>query len=73
MDLGKNGLSSAGDPKGSVGLSTLRRDGFGYLSVRRGGEALLTTIPPGSTPRRYSRRSRAVSEEKSFYPHPDWA
>lgn len=38
-------LSSARDPKGSVGLSTLRRDGFGYLSVRRAGEAMLTTIP----------------------------
>jgi hypothetical protein len=38
-------LSSPGDPEGSVGLATLRRDGFGYLSVKRDGEALLTSVP----------------------------
>jgi hypothetical protein len=38
-------LSAKGDPPGAVGLATIRRDGFGYLSVRREGEALLTTIP----------------------------
>ncbi len=48
--------SIAGDPKGSVGLVTLRRDGFGYLSVRvlhsrfasRNGTdegGMLTTMP----------------------------
>jgi hypothetical protein len=38
-------LSSAGDPPGSVGLATLRRDGFGYLAVHGEGSAMLTTIP----------------------------
>jgi hypothetical protein len=46
-------LSSKGDPPGAVGLATMRRDGFGFLSVRRDGDALLTTIPlklNGGTP-----------------------
>ena len=38
-------LSSKGDPPGAIGLAMRRRDGFGYLSVRRDGDALLTTIP----------------------------
>lgn len=38
-------LASPGDRKTSVGLSTLRRDGFGYLSTRIEGDAMLTTIP----------------------------
>lgn len=38
-------LSDKGDPPGGIGLAMIRRDGFGYLSVRRDGEALLTTIP----------------------------
>jgi hypothetical protein len=41
-------LSNPGDPEGAVGLATLRRDGFGYLSVKREGEAFLTTIPMSS-------------------------
>ena len=38
-------LSSEQDMKTSVGLSMLRRDGFGYLSTRRGGDGMLTTTP----------------------------
>ena len=30
---------------GAIGLATLRRDGFGYLSTRLPGEGLLTTVP----------------------------
>jgi len=33
------------DTSGGVGLAFLRRDGFGYLSVRGEGEALCTTAP----------------------------
>ena len=45
MYYGTWDLSSPGDPEASVGLSMLRRDGFGYLSVKRDGDAFLTTIP----------------------------
>jgi hypothetical protein len=45
MYYGTWDLSSPGDPEGSVGLSMLRRDGFGYLSVKRDGDAFLTSIP----------------------------
>lgn len=38
-------LSANGDPPGAVGLATIRRDSFGYLSVRHDGDALLTTVP----------------------------
>lgn len=38
-------LSAVEDRKTSVGLSMLRRDGFGYLSTRREGDGMLTTIP----------------------------
>lgn len=38
-------LSLAGDRKTSIGLSTLRRDGFGYLSTRTEGNGMLTTTP----------------------------
>ncbi|MCX6623118.1 MAG: hypothetical protein NTY38_19035 [Acidobacteria bacterium] len=39
-------LSAAEDPPGAVGLATMRRDGFGYLSVgAEQGDAMLTTIP----------------------------
>ncbi|MGH9396492.1 MAG: hypothetical protein ACRD18_06535 [Terriglobia bacterium] len=38
-------LASKQDRKTSVGLSMLRRDGFGYLSTQREGDAMLTTIP----------------------------
>lgn len=36
-------LSAKGDPPGAVGLATLRRDGFGYLSPRLDGEASFVT------------------------------
>lgn len=38
-------LSAEGDSPGAIGLATIRRDGFGYLSVLRDGDASLTTIP----------------------------
>jgi hypothetical protein len=38
-------LSAEVDPPASIGLATLRRDGFGYLSTRWPGEGGLTTIP----------------------------
>lgn len=38
-------LSADDDPPGAIGLATLRRDGFGYLSVLRDGDASFTTTP----------------------------
>ena len=38
-------LSAEVDPPASIGLATLRRDGFGCLSTRFPGEGALTTIP----------------------------
>ena len=38
-------LSAEVDPPASIGLATLRRDGFGYLSTRWPGEGGLTTKP----------------------------
>jgi hypothetical protein len=37
--------SSGGVAKGAVGLATMRRDGFGYLSTREKGDGQFTTRP----------------------------